>query len=306
MNNLINWKAHSGKFVYEKNDFQVIECSNCGFRHIIPVPSENDLIEVYKEQYYSSEKPMYIDRMKEDYDWWQITYADRYDTFEEHIGLGKRKILDVGSGTGYFLKYGSDRGWKTFGIEPSRQAVEFSRNELKLNIVEAFLGEKNYKDLGTFSVVHLSQVLEHIPDPKKILTLIYEMLNPGGIICVVVPNDFNPFQETLVKTDGYESWWIAPPHHVNYFSFDSLSGLLEKIGFKVFLKETTFPIDMFLLMGDNYVDNDLLGRACHKKRIRFETLITKAGYKDIKRKIYQSFAQLGIGREVVLFAKKEK
>jgi SAM-dependent methyltransferase len=303
MNNITSWQGHSGVLLDEKNNFKIIDCDTCGFAHIVPIPTEEELDQVYKEQYYSIEKPLYIERMKEDSEWWDITYTDRYDTFEEQLGR-KGRILDVGSGTGYFLKYGVNRGWDTIGIEPSRQAAEHSKSELKLTIVEEFLGENNYKKLGLFDVIHLSQVLEHIPDPKKLLELIFKMLKPGSIVCVTVPNDFNPFQKTLTSLDNYPSWWIAPPHHVNYFNFKSLNGLLSKIGFSVFLQETTFPIDLFLLMGDNYINNDELGRACHKKRIRFETLITKAGYKTLKRKLYQEFSKLDIGREVVLFAKK--
>jgi len=40
---------------------------------------------------------------------------------------GSRRILDVGSGPGYFLLHGKNRGWQTLGIEPSKQAAEHGR-----------------------------------------------------------------------------------------------------------------------------------------------------------------------------------
>ena len=304
MENVENWHHHSGPFLAENNNFKVINCNSCGFKHIIPIPTEEELNNVYKEQYYTVEKPLYIERMKEDAEWWEIAYTDRYKTFEEQLGNKKGKILDVGSGTGYFLKTGKDRGWNTLGIEPSKQAAEYSREELNLKIIENQLTEENCKEFGTFDVVHLSLVLEHIPDPIKMIKIIFAMINPGGLICVVVPNDFNPFQKILSKYDNYPEWWVSPPHHINYFDFDSLKKLVQNCGFNVYLEEATFPIDMFLLMGDNYIGNDDLGRACHKKRMRLETLLSKDLSNEIKRKMYQNFAQLGIGREVIIYAKK--
>ncbi len=150
----------------------------------------------------------------------------------------------------------------------------------------------------------MSLVLEHIPDPAALLALAHGQLDDGGLLCVVVPNDFNPFQ--LVARDHLEfnPWWVAPPHHINYFNFSSLQKLLERCGFEVIHKEATFPIDMFLLMGDNYIGNDELGRACHGKRKMLELNLSRAGMAEIKRHLYQSLANIGLGREVVLIARK--
>jgi 2-polyprenyl-3-methyl-5-hydroxy-6-metoxy-1,4-benzoquinol methylase len=108
-------------------------------------------------------------------------------------------------------------------------------------------------------VVHMSEVLEHIPDPRGILQIARSLLAPEGLICVVAPNGYNPFQYALRTACGYQPWWVAPPHHINYFDFDSLSQLLLNGGFEVVLKEAIFTIDMFLLMGDNYIGKDALG-----------------------------------------------
>jgi len=54
-------------------------------------------------------------------------------------------------------------------------------------IIEEFLDEQLAARLGKFSVIHISEVLEHIPNPDKLLHLAYTMLAQGGIICVLVP-----------------------------------------------------------------------------------------------------------------------
>jgi len=185
------WQDHSGKLLDSKNGYDVIECSLCNNKHIIPIPSEDDLKRVYEDEYYDEEKPLYIERMNEDMEWWNLSYDDRYDSFEEHLNGKRRKILDIGSGPGLFLKRGKDRGWDVTGVEPSKQAFDYSSNELGLNIHNMFLNEETKNALDRFDVIHLSEVLEHIPHPERLLRIAYEKLNKGGLVCIVVPNDYN-------------------------------------------------------------------------------------------------------------------
>lgn len=95
----------------------------------------------------------------------------------------------------------------------------------------------------------------------------------------------------------------CPPHHINYFDFESLADLLTACGFEVIHQEATFPIDMFLLMGEKYIANDEVGRLCHSRRMNFERAITQSGNKNILNKMYTFFASQNIGREVVMFAR---
>ncbi len=293
------WQNHKGVILDSVNGFDVIECETCGFKHIVPIPTQEELEAVYRQEYYAVEKPLYLERVREDLDWWNLVYSERYDTFEELLPPNRRRILDVGSGPGFFLLHGKQRGWQTLGIEPSAQAAAHSR-ELGLEIIEDFLTEEIAKRVGTFDVVHMSEVLEHIPDPRRMVRLAQNLLAPGGLLCVVVPNDYNPFQYALRKACGYEPWWVAPPHHINYFDFDSLSHLLSSNGFEVVLREATFPIDMFLLMGDNYVGNDTLGRQFHGKRKAFEQNLAAAGQCEVKRRFYQTLASMGLGRDALV------
>ena len=286
------------------NGFKIVKDQEYGYRHIYPIPSEEELDRIYKEEYYSLEKPDYTKRMSEDVEWWNSTYSDRYDTFEELLPKSKRKILDVGSGPGFFLKHGKDRGWETKGIEPSRQAAKHSRDYLGLDIKEEFLSNDNKLSFGKHDLINMSLVLEHIPNPKQMLRIAYDLLDENGLVCIVVPNDFNPFQQALVKACDFKPWWLSPPHHINYFDFESLSKLLVGSGFEVVFKEATFPIDLFLLMGDNYVGNDTVGHECHKRRMSFENNMNKAGLNKIKRELYVKFAELGLGRETVIIGRK--
>ena len=298
-----HWQQHLGPLIDTKDGFDIIDCSTCGFRHIVPIPTIEELEQVYRKDYYSIDKPMYLEDVTRDLSWWHLIYQDRYEEFERLLDPERRRLLDVGSGPGFFLQYGQRQGWKTRGIEPSRQAAAHARG-LGLDIHEGFLDRTSSQGLGRYDVVHLNNVMEHIPSPMEMLSICNELLDPNGILCVGVPNDYSPIQQALHKACGFEPWWVATPHHINYFSLESLQNIMERSGFEIILREATFPIDMFLLMGDNYIGNNALGRACHEKRITFEHDLAAAGLNSIKRKLYQSLAGLGLGREIVLFGRK--
>jgi SAM-dependent methyltransferase len=303
MTGVKSWQEHHGLILDAVGGFDVIECETCRFKHIVPIPTPRELDGLYRHAYYATEKPQYLERAREDATWWDSVYLDRYDTLEELLPPTRRRLLEVGSGPGSFMTHGNRRGWMTLGVEPSHQAAEYSRS-LGLEVVEEFLTPENARQLGTFDAIHANEVFEHLPDPREMTGLLGDLLAPGGVLCVCVPNDYSPIQETLRDACGYSPWWVAPPHHINFFDFDSLERLLTSAGLRVALRESTFPIDFFLLMGENYIDNDELGRRCHTLRKTLELNLAAGGRNDLKRRLYQSFAELGIGREVVMYAVK--
>lgn len=300
---LTEWSGHSGAVVDVVSGQEIIECEHCGFRHVVPLPTVDALVETYATEYYGQEKPAYLIHAGEDYEWATLNYRDRLDILEAHLGDGQRSLLDIGSGPGFFLKFAADCGWRVHGIEPSAQAAAHTR-EMGLPVTQAFFGSKDIGELGPFDVVHMNNMLEHVPNPRELIENASTILSDNGLICVGVPNDYNPLQEVLRDKAGFDPWWIVPSHHLNYFTFDSLSGLLTSVGFRVLSQTTSFPMELFLLMGDNYVGDDALGRACHNKRKQFELLLQRAGQGNLRRELYEVFAKLGLGREAIVIAQK--
>ena len=297
-----NGIEHKGRIEAKFNEFEVIHCQLCDFKHVIPLSKPEELEKLYSEEYYSKEKPLYIERYVEDKEWWDITYDQRFTLFESYLQQKGRSLLDVGSGPGLFLKKGQELGWIVKGIEPSTQAAEYSREVLKLDIEENFLDANLAKNLGQFDVVNLGEVIEHLSDPTEMLQIVNSMLHNGGLISIIAPNDFNPFQLLLENSCDYDPWSIAPPHHLNYFDKESLSKLLDRCGFEVVHNETTFPIDMFLLMSENYIGNDDLGRSSHTKRMNFD--VNMAKNPTLNARLKKAFADLDLGRELVMLARK--
>ncbi len=291
-----------GSVVASANGFDVIECTNCGFKHVYPLPTDEKIENVYRHEYYSEEKPLYLERVQEDSDWWSQVYQGRYEIFEKNLESNQRTLLDIGSGPGLFLMSAKSRGWVAKGIEPNIKAAQYSQG-LGLDVENIFFNEDSYFTLGKFDVINMGEVLEHISNPLELLQLARKCLNEDGLICIVVPNDFNPLQSILQGNFDYPAWWVSPPHHINYFNFNTLSMLLNSAGYEVIHKEGTFPLELFLLMGDNYIGNDQVGRESHKRRMNFEKAMSLSGNSDLMRRIYEYFADNGLGREVVMIAR---
>ena len=115
----------------------------------------------------------------------------------------------------------------------------------------------------------------------------------GGVLCVGVPNDFSPFQIAARSALDTGDWWVAPPHHLNYFDFDSLQALLVRLGVTIAERTTSFPMEAFAMMGEDYTRDATLGRDCHNRRKRFDFAFETAGLKETRREFYRALATLG-------------
>src|SRR5262249_55718045 len=188
---------HSGALVTRAKGHDVVECALCGFRHVMPLPDPAELERAYRETYYTQEKPTFLQHAGEDQEWAEIFQRDRLEIFERLIPREKRRLLDIGSGPGFFLKTAKDRGWRVLGVEPSRQASAHARG-LGIDVVENFFNAETATSLGRFDVVHLNNVLEHVPNPQEVVRLARDLLPKGGLICLNVPNDYTAFQASAV------------------------------------------------------------------------------------------------------------
>jgi SAM-dependent methyltransferase len=298
-------QKHYGKVLGKKNGYEAIECKACEFIHIYPLPTEKELDDYYTNVFYSDFKPDYINSQKKDLEWWNIIFRKREELFSQNLVKNKSKrILDIGSGPGFFLKFFKDKEWDVVGIEPSKSAAVFSRG-LGLKIIQDSIYKINSNDLGLFDVVHSNQVFEHLIAPEKALEVIHEILNPNGFLFLSVANDYNPIQKIAHEKLNLPDWWFIPPEHINYFSINSISTLLESKGYDLIDVTTTFPIDLFLLMGDDYISKSDVGKDCHQRRKNMEIMLDKHNENNFKQNLYNSFKNIGLGREIEVLARKQ-
>ncbi len=283
----------------------IIDCAVCGYKHVKNMPSPEQLRKLYEEEFYQNDKQEYLKSSQEDTAWRNVEFEQRYKIIEERLGKKSKshaqlKVLDIGSGPGDFLVCGMKAGWDCVGIEPSLAAAQFAKDR-GLKIINGFFDADITDTLGLFDFVHMSEVLEHVPNPIQILELAKKLLRPNGILCVSVPNDFSAIQKALIKTNAYKPWWVVPEHHLNYFNFDTVAKLLEKTGLSVFEKTTNFPMELFLLMGQNYTEDPSLGKKMHIQRKEFDLNLSQHA-PELQKAFYNSLANVGMGRLAIVFA----
>lgn len=279
-----------------------------GFYQVLPTPSQDEITKFYAEEFYSSEYKRFNNSTLEV----QLLDKEFHDAHREDIcaviqqissrPIAGQRILDVGCGWAQTLLYLKDKGALCYGFDPAPEAVAYAQShgitakQVGMDSLEVFPGE-------TFDVVMLLNVLEHLADPISVMREIRQkVIKQGGILIIEVPNEFNAFQVCGQRLHGLKEWWVSPPAHLNYFSADSLKHLLEGTGYEVHFAESAFPLEMFLLFGDNYVADPALGRRCHERRMAFEMNLRKHGFEEVLHSFYRALADHNLGRQVIAYA----
>lgn len=295
---------HNGVIIFKKKNLNIIDCKNCQFIHVAPRPSEKFLTNYYKKKYYQLRKPNYFKDQKKEIIWWKKIFNIRLIMFEKFLKR-KGKILDIGCGPGYFLSEAKKRGWDVYGIEPSKQAADYAKKlKLKINC-GSYENENNYFN-KKFDVIYSHGVIEHLSDPTEYFSKIKKFLNKKALLYSSTANEFNLYQLLFFlgknnkkpKNKKVSPWFLVPPEHMNYFNHKSIKKLYERFNFKIINQTSTFPIEIFLLSGLDYVKNKKKGKLVQQMRENFEEYLFN-NFKDhsLNQLYIDSFLNNYIGRQ---------
>jgi 2-polyprenyl-3-methyl-5-hydroxy-6-metoxy-1,4-benzoquinol methylase len=289
-----------------KKKYKIIKDRKYGYYKLQPTPTQKEVDKYYTQEFYSNknkfnDSSLILQRDEQEYmdSRWEAIYNVCKKHFGEVKGLS---LFDIGFGFAQAMLFLKQKGFIVSGLEPCIDGVEYAKSQ-GLKVYHAGVEDFSCVKTEKLDVVMLINVLEHLRDPVKILLEIKnKLLKENGLLVIDVPNDFNDFQIVANKEHKLNEWWVCPPNHINYFSFTSLSNLLDKCGYDIIVKEASFPMDLFLLMGDVYVGDSKLGKKCHQKRVMFENLMRKNGKADKLTEFYRSLAKLNLGRQAIMYA----
>ena len=287
---------HAGPLLVERDSLRVIDCKVCGYAHLEKMPNTDDLNRFYASDFWTKEKPGALARIEEQREWWAETYGDWLELVERHAP--GRTLLDVGCGYGHFMRAASQRDWGAWGIEPSDTASDFSIDQGGT----VWWGSWETFQSPGYDCVSALWLIEHLPDPLRFLRWAHDRLLPGGMLLVVVPNDFTPIQR-LISTSGKVAvpWWFIHPTHISYFTPVTLANLLGRAGFRVVERTTMYPMEHYLYDGKDYTADASLGAELHGRVEARDLAMTRAR----RMAFYREMAQNYEGREIVIVAKRD-
>lgn len=166
--------------------------------------------------------------------------------FIDYKILNSPKLLDIGSGYGYFRKAVDDANWSHDGLEVSKYAVEIAKKEFGFETYNSLLKDFQKENQAKYDFVTLWDTVEHLENPLDFLGDLSKILKVGGVCFIRTPN-INAIEREIFGR-YYHSF---KKEHLQYFSPESLIMLFEESGFEsVFLTS-----ESHLLKG--FFENDL-------------------------------------------------
>jgi SAM-dependent methyltransferase len=285
----------------------IIADGKYGFKRVEPVPTQEEVEKFYAEEFYDA-NAIYFNNssllvQKEQSDFFNSRWKAIFEQASLFYGdtITTKSVFDIGFGFAQALVYLKEKGLDVSGLEPSIEGVNYAKSK---GIEAIHGGIENFDGIEEdYDIVLLLNVLEHLREPEKtLLDIKDQLLSKNGLLVIDVPNDFNDLQIAANTEYNLDEWWVFPPNHINYFSHESLQKLLKGCGYKIVSCTASFPLEIFLLFGDQYVGNPNLGRECHNKRVKFEELMKKHGKDEKLKAFYTALADLNLGRAVSVYA----
>src|SRR5262249_21979002 len=201
--------------------FAIARCEGCGVLRTAPDLSDDELSSFYPEDYWGeSAAPS---------DSWIRHSQKEKVQFLERCGLDGGRILDVGCGSGFFLRAIDPNRWQRFGVETGENAASIAQQALGDNIVRGTLGEARFSP-ESFDVITFWSALEHTNEPRQNLMLAARLLRRGGTLIVQVPNAAS-YQSRLFRGDWFS---LDVPRHRYHYSHALLERLLDETGFSIY------------------------------------------------------------------------
>lgn len=194
-----------------------MQCQSDGVVFINPQPSGEALQSTYDS--YGAELSVQTEYTTDDCG--VPGYLEKFRPFRK-----LNQLLELGAASGNYLLKCRDDGWQVRGVELSRPSAEYARSTRGLAVFAGTIHEASLPS-GAFDVVVAWATLEHVPNPREVMTEIYRILRPGGLFVFSVPH-WNGISFTLLR----EKHRYVGRDHLFYFSSNTAAQLLSQLGYK--------------------------------------------------------------------------
>jgi SAM-dependent methyltransferase len=214
--------------IVEKFGYPIVRCRSCGLVYASPRMPTAAILARYSPDYFWNEYlPSYgVREGLVDLEHFDRRYRDMLALIRANVSATGR-MLEIGTGAGFFLKAAQRAGWQVHGVEISDAAAAFARGRLGLDVVKMPAEQLGFA-AGSFDVVVMYEVIEHLFEPRQVLQDVQRVLRPGGVLMISTPN-VNAFSRFALGN----SWAVlSPGEHLYYFTHATLNAILQAAGFR--------------------------------------------------------------------------
>ncbi|UCH83996.1 MAG: class I SAM-dependent methyltransferase [Candidatus Latescibacterota bacterium] len=157
----------------------MLKCRGCQLQFAETYPDlDTAETEIYGDRYFVEAIEQRRERL--------TTFNELMTEIESMVGR-KGRLLDVGCGDGVLLEVAADNGWEAEGTDVATAVVRHTRDTKGLAVHQGEV-EDIALERGSFDVIVLNHVLEHVRDPRATLSRLRDLLADDGVIRVEVPN----------------------------------------------------------------------------------------------------------------------
>jgi len=206
-------------------------CTSCGLILQNPQPSERQLAETYGPNYFigsgnQSDLASQFERVKRATARLQL---DELGKYLGDIGLSSNglRLLEIGPGHGNMLVEAQSRGYEVYGLEISADAAAIANRKLRADAVRVGVAS----DVGmlgqSYQVCILADVIEHVRDPRNLLTSVWRALEVPGVLYIATPS-LDSWSAKVLR----RYWMEFKREHLFYFNAYTITRLLTDLGFK--------------------------------------------------------------------------
>jgi len=213
-----NPAVFSARRLPDRLHYRMVRCNACGLLRSDPVADAELIKQLYSQsdQNYGLE----LDNLR-------LTYG-RYLGYLRRFAIRRSSLLEIGCGSGFFLEEAIVGGYQdVWGLEPSEAAVARSIPILRKKIIRDVLRPGLFPD-GSFDVICMFQVFDHLADPNSCLEVCSRILKPGGHV-LALNHDVASLSARLLR----ESSPIIDIEHTYLYDRKSMASMFKKWGFQV-------------------------------------------------------------------------
>jgi 2-polyprenyl-3-methyl-5-hydroxy-6-metoxy-1,4-benzoquinol methylase len=178
------------------SDFEVLRCSDCGVTFVNEVVDDNF---GFTAESAVRADPAGVLKAARDF--------RRVKAKVKAAGLTERRnlaLLDVGCGVGTFLQQAEREGWKVAGLELSPSVAAYAREHNGLQVHAASIETTTGFPVGSFDVITMFGIIEHLAKPRGATEECARLLRPGGILILQTPAE-----DGLIRRVGHLLYWAT-------------------------------------------------------------------------------------------------